>query len=266
MTGLHSTKKLLRVFVVSSLPFIVVATVGFLFRGFGLQQQQPVLAQVCGGGGCPQICSDCSGYCSGCNVDYCTYPGTGCQSGYTAYNNCCCNFSPILIDVSGNGFALTDLVSGVYFDTGGDGRLDRVAWTAPGSDDAWLALDRNGNGIIDSGAELFGNFTPQPASAERNGFRALAVYDQPEHGGNRDGIIDRRDAIFPRLLLWQDVTHNGHSGAAELHSLASLGVEAISLDYKEAKKTDEYGNKFQFRAKIYGGQAGKWAWDIFPVM
>ncbi len=191
---------------------------------------------------------------------------------YTCTEDGCCRDespSPIVIDVEANGYALTSAVDGVDFDISAIGGAVRVSWTAPGADDSWLALDRNRNGFIDDGSELFGTATPQPENDEPNGFEALKIFDQAENGGNDDNWISAGDSIFHSLLLWRDVNHNGISEAGELSPLFQSVVTAIALNYQEHKWADIHGNQFRYRAKTkrsgHPGGPDKWAYDVILV-
>jgi hypothetical protein len=177
---------------------------------------------------------------------------------------------PLIVDLTGEGFHLTDQEHGVVFDIAATNRPFKIPWTAD-SRNAFLVLDRNGNGIIDNGWEMFGNFTPQQPSDTPNGFLALAMYDRPEYGGNGDGVIDQRDLIFSQLRLWVDSNHDGISQPGELHTLPELGGYSISLKYQLSRKTDEFGNVFRYRAKLNpdktndSSEVGRQIYDVFFV-
>lgn len=126
---------------------------------------------------------------------------------------------PLVIDLNGNGIELTDVRKGegVEFDITGDGLKEQVSWVSPS--DGMLVYDRNGNGIIDSGRELFGD---QHGAA--NGFEELAKFDT-----DRNGAIDRNDTIYNDLKIWQDLNQNGYSESNELKSIQDYGIESIDL-------------------------------------
>jgi hypothetical protein len=210
----------------------------------------------------------------------CPYPSGSppyCGAGNAAqWNTSTCSWmcvptgtSPILIDVSGKGFQLTSAAGGVLFDISGTGHPVQMGWTAPGANNAFLCLPDSG-GRCDDGKDLFGNFTPQPPSDTPNGFAALAVYDDPKNGGNGDGVIDARDAIFASLRLWIDENHDGVSQPEEIYTLASLSVNSISLTYKLSEKEDQYGNLLRYRARVNpddpdASHVGRTAYDVFFV-
>lgn len=111
----------------------------------------------------------------------------------------------------------------IVFDTS-PGRFAFEAGTPVASDwptavTPWIALDRDGDGAITSGAELFGDGTGDA----HDGFEALAALD-----ANRDGSIDRRDPAFADLVLWADADADRRSTRAELRPLADV-VDAIPL-------------------------------------
>lgn len=171
--------------------------------------------------------------------------------------------SPIVIDLDRGGFDFTDLAGGVVFDLDGDGEGEHIAWLATGSGDGWLALDRNGNGTIDNGSELFGNFTPQPPCAEPHGYRALAAYDIESNGGDGDGVITAGDAVYSALRLWLDANGDGGSQSHELFPLASLGVLSVGLDYVTAERRDRHGNRLRYASLVRLQRGTTQSVDVF---
>ena len=130
---------------------------------------------------------------------------------------------PIILDLDGDGLETVGLAGNVYFDHDGDGVLTQTGWA--GANDALLVWDRNGNGAIDTGAELFGDFTPMPnGTLAPNGFAALAALDS-----NGDGVIDASDPAFHELKLWRDTSQDGKTDSGELSSLADAGIVSLNL-------------------------------------
>jgi len=250
-------------------------------NGYGLSWQDVctdiVKSESFSCNGCPTTEEECTAESMYWNFqtsvchDYCTPGSCPYPRVWDPYLCHCVIDSPILIDVAGNGFNLTNESQGVNFNLNVSGHAEHLSWTAAGSDDAWLALDRNGNNTIDDGRELFGSYTPQPeppTGVDRNGFLALAEYDLPVNGGNGDGLITQSDLVFSSLRLWQDQNHNGFSEASELHTLPELGIKTLELNYTEKKRTDRWHNLFMFRARVRDAndaQLGRWAWDVVLV-
>lgn len=161
----------------------------------------------------------------------------GTSTYFSAAKNWTLPRDPIILDLDGNGLETVGLAANVYFDHNGDDVLTRTGWVGP--NDALLVWDRNANGTIDTGAELFGDFTPLPnGTLAPNGFAALAALDE-----NGDGIIDASDPAFADLKLWKDADQNGQTGAGELIALADAGIVSLSLANTVKNQSLSNGNK-----------------------
>jgi hypothetical protein len=176
--------------------------------------------------------------------------------------DCCVNFTPILIDLRGDQIRLSGAEDGATFDINGLGRTLRVAWPSD-PDDAFLVLDRNGNGVVDNGTELFGNtMRLRDGRVASHGYQALAELD-----ANGDGWVDSPDPAFASLRLWQDRNRNGASEEGELAPLRAYGILRLSTDYIESARRDRFGNRFRFRAKVMcdSPPSERFSYDVFPV-
>lgn len=175
--------------------------------------------------------------------------------------------SPLVMDFSGKETieTLSVLQSKVRFDLLGDGRNVRTGWIS-GKNQALLALDLNGNGKVDNGRELFGEATllsdNKPA---QNGFIALAQYDL-----NKDGVINAKDKVFDKLILWFDQNLDGVSNKGELKTLSALGVTDIDVRYKKSNQADDtkiLENNVALEARFNGpsscGVAGCKIYDVY---
>jgi Ca2+-binding RTX toxin-like protein len=152
--------------------------------------------------------------------------------------------SPVVIDMNGDGVKTSAKGKHVYFDHEGNGFAENTGWAD--SNDALLVLDRNQNGQIDDGRELFGNNTLLVSGKKaKNGFEALAEFDE-----NHDGVIDATDSVWSKLQLWQDKNQNGVVDEGELSALSASQITAIGVNYKNKKVKDAHGNEHRETAKV----------------
>jgi len=172
---------------------------------------------------------------------------------------------PIVFNLGNGGYELTGLENPVFFDIFGAGPragARHVGWTAPASNTAFLALDRNGNGIVDSGGELFGNgMLLRNGQHAANGFDALAQYDN-----NGDGVIDDADPIWQYLLLWIDWNHDGVSQPGELQPIAVSSITGIELDHHWTNRRDRSGNYLGYEGHLHQGHKVVPFYDVFFVI
>lgn len=135
---------------------------------------------------------------------------------------------PMILDLDGDG--IETMAAGQYqgalFDHNKDGIRTATGWVKP--DDGLLALDRNGDGIINNGGELFGDSTLlADGSRAAHGYAALAELDS-----NGDGKVDAADEQFADLRVWRDLNSDGISTASELFTLEELGIASLDTAYK----------------------------------
>jgi hypothetical protein len=132
-------------------------------------------------------------------------------------------YTPIVLDLNGNGISTLAMANGVQFDLLASGQPVQTGWVAPS--DGLLVRDLNADGTINNGTELFGNATVlADGSKATDGYQALAQLDT-----NHDGMITSDDAVFDQLGVWVDADSDGISEAGEVQKLSSLGITGISV-------------------------------------
>lgn len=186
-------------------------------------------------------------------------PGSNKKGGKVEQADCDEIASPLVIDLKGRAVQLSSPAKGVQFDILGDGLKRQISWPVLPST-AFIALDKNKDGNINSVAELFGNNTVGPDGQKAaNGFEALKKYDL-----NKDNLINEKDAIYSELVLWFDLNRNGRADPGELKGLRESSLLAIDLAYSHGFEVDKYGNQTRERsAAQFVGDVLRMVFDIW---
>ncbi len=143
---------------------------------------------------------------------------------------------PLIFDLDGDGLETLSTDNGVYFDHDANGFAEQTGWV--GADDGLIVMDRDNDGVIEDGTELFGDQTIlKTGKTASDGFEALAEWDD-----NKDGKIDANDAIWSKLKIWQDADGDGYSSSSELFTLDEAGITAINLGSVTTNTSDGNGN------------------------
>ncbi len=146
-------------------------------------------------------------------------------------------FDPLILDLDNDGIETINVKDGAYFDHDGNAFAEQTGWAK--SDDGLLVMDRNGDGIINTGKELFGDQTIlQNGQRATDGFQALAELDS-----NSDGVIDISDTAFSNLKIWQDINGDGYSASDELFTLQEMGIQSINVAHTDMNTIDPQGNR-----------------------
>ena len=170
----------------------------------------------------------------------------------TDVGSCDKQYSPIVLDLTGQGIQLSGPEDGTQFDLNNDGNKVYTGWVK-GANNAFLVQDLSGNGRIDNGGELFGSATLL-ANGKRaaNGFEALKDLDS-----NRDGLLNNRDSKWKNLSLWFDRNYDAYTQYSELENLNRYQIQSINLNYIELLEMDEFGNQTRERSTYVRKIKGK---------
>jgi len=140
---------------------------------------------------------------------------------------------PLALDLDGDGIETVgaSTTNPILFDHNADGIKKGTGWVKP--DDGFLVLDRNGNGAIDNGTELFGNAMPLTAGGTAaNGFAALSQEDT-----NNDGVVNNQDNNWANLRVWRDLNQDGISRENELFTMEQAGIAGLNLSHTAGYQT-----------------------------